>query len=193
MVEIKDKVVSVEALKLVYDALNLIPPYTEVNNGNVLGIVDGHLAWVNIESNTQPEEPEPVPRTYNITYNLDNGITVNPNTSSITENEGYSTVITVSDGTIDSVVVTMGGLDITSTAFITANNRIIIDQVTGDIVITITKAEIVRDDIVGTITGDTHVINLNSDVLSTGNYTLYFEDADNNKLEGFDPIGNVEV
>lgn len=72
--------------------------------------------------------------TYTITNKLTNVSTDNPITT-ITENSGYTAELTAdTDYTIDSVTVTMGGTDITSTIY--GNGVITIDSVTGDVVIT---------------------------------------------------------
>lgn len=83
--------------------------------------------------------PTPTPNTYNITYNLTNCSKNNTNTS-IAEGESYSCTITSNDGyTIDSITVTMGGNNITSSAV--SGNTITINSVSGDIVITAVATE----------------------------------------------------
>lgn len=78
--------------------------------------------------------PTPTPNTYNITYNLTNCSKNNTNTT-IAEGENYSCTITSNDGyTIDSITVTMGGNNITSS--VVSGNTITINSVSGDIVIT---------------------------------------------------------
>ena len=71
---------------------------------------------------------------YTITNNLTNSSNSN-NASTVNENASYSATITADTGyTLDSVTVTMGGVDITSTAYL--NGTISIASVTGNIVIT---------------------------------------------------------
>lgn len=72
--------------------------------------------------------------TYTITNNLTNVSTDNPVTT-VNENSGYTANLTAdTEYTIDSVTVTMGGIDITSTAY--SNGIITIDSVTGNVIIT---------------------------------------------------------
>ena len=72
--------------------------------------------------------------TYNITKNLDN-VTILDNRTTIEQYESYCTTISANANCdLDSVVITMGGLDITESVF--DNNSINIPDVTGDIVIT---------------------------------------------------------
>lgn len=75
-------------------------------------------------------------------YSVTNTLTkvVNSN-GAISVNEGspYLAALTAEEGyTIDSVEVTMGGVDVTSTAYTSANGVIYISSVTGAIVITAT-------------------------------------------------------
>lgn len=72
--------------------------------------------------------------TYIITNNLTN-CTTNNNANSISANSSYSATITANDNYIlNSITVTMGGNDITSSAV--SGSSISINSVTGDIVIT---------------------------------------------------------
>jgi len=76
------------------------------------------------------------------TYLITNALThvTNSNTSaSIQSGSAYSGTLTAdTDYTIDSVVITMGGVDITSTAYSNATGEINIASVTGDILVTAT-------------------------------------------------------
>lgn len=72
--------------------------------------------------------------TYAVINNLTNVTTSNKSTS-VTANGSYSATLTVNDGcTLGSVTVTMGGADITSTAY--ANGKVTIGAVTGLLIIT---------------------------------------------------------
>lgn len=78
------------------------------------------------------EEPEPV--TYTITNNLTN-VTSNNSTASVEENASYTATLTAASGyELDTVTVTMGGTDVTSTVY--ANGVVTISAVTGNVVIT---------------------------------------------------------
>ena len=76
----------------------------------------------------------PVPTTYTVTNNLTN--VTNSNTSiSVTQGNSYTGTLTASSGyTIDSVSITMGGVDVTGTSY--SGGTITIANVTGNIVIT---------------------------------------------------------
>lgn len=74
------------------------------------------------------------PTTYSITNNLTNCNTSN-STTSVTKGGSFSTIITARDGyKVNSITVSMGGTDITSSAV--NKNSISISNVTGNIVIT---------------------------------------------------------
>jgi predicted MPP superfamily phosphohydrolase len=75
---------------------------------------------------------------YSVTYKLTNCTSSNT-AAEIAENRAYSTTIAlIEDAVLDSVTVTMGGTDITSSAY---NNGVVsIANVTGDIVITATAS-----------------------------------------------------
>lgn len=88
-------------------------------------------------------------QTYNITNNL-TGASNDNDASIITKGSKYTaTISALIDYEIDSIIVTMGGVDITSSAVI--GNAITIEEVTGDIVITVTT-NIAEDFEYGTFT-----------------------------------------
>lgn len=73
---------------------------------------------------------------YAITYALTSVICDN-SAASVVKGAAYTAHLTASDGyNIDSVVVTMGGIDVTSKVYTSSTGVIIIDSVTGDVVIT---------------------------------------------------------
>lgn len=73
--------------------------------------------------------------TYSVTYNLTNCTSSNSDSITIEGNSFKATLYgTDADATIENVVVTMGGIDITANCY--ANGIIDIAEVTGDIVIT---------------------------------------------------------
>lgn len=83
---------------------------------------------------------EPGATTWSITATLTNATSSNSATS-VAKGGSYSATITAKEGyTISSVTVTMGGIDITSTAWNAGNGTISISVVTGDIVITASAA-----------------------------------------------------
>ena len=74
------------------------------------------------------------PMTYTITNTLTN-VTTSNSANSIKENSSYTATLTANDGyNLDTVTVTMGGADITSS--VVSGNTITISSVTGNIVIT---------------------------------------------------------
>ena len=84
--------------------------------------------------NIVEEQGSEGPVTYSITNNLTN-VTNSNSASSVDSGSSYSATLTPTDGyTLSSVTITMGGSDITSTAY--SNSSISISSVTGDIVIT---------------------------------------------------------
>jgi hypothetical protein len=79
--------------------------------------------------------------TYTITNNLTN-VTTSNNQPVIVENERYVATITANqDHYINAVEITMGGIDITNTAY--NAGEIVIQEVTGNVVITVSAAEYV--------------------------------------------------
>lgn len=84
----------------------------------------------------------PPAQTYTVTNTL-TGCTTNNSAVAVTENEPYSATITASTGyklTGATVAITMGGTDITATAY--NNGAISIASVTGDLSITITAVAV---------------------------------------------------
>ena len=111
--------------------------------------------------------------TKTITYNLSNVVSSNTQTS-IESGQPYSTALAVGQGyTLNSVSVTMGGVDITSTAY--SSGTITIPSVTGNIVITAT-AVLAAQSITATYTQsgtvyDTDSLDsLKADLVVTANY-----------------------
>lgn len=85
---------------------------------------------------------EPVVTKYTITNTLSNASN-NNNATEIEENQSYTATITASEGySINSVIITMGGADITNTVY--NNGNINIPKVTGNLVITVECTEIVK-------------------------------------------------
>ena len=78
---------------------------------------------------------------YSVTSTLSH-VTSSNSTLSVTEGSSYYAELTPEDGyALDSVTVTMGGLDITATAY--GDGVVSIGAVTGDIVITATAAKVI--------------------------------------------------
>lgn len=124
------------------------------------------IATIPIGSNTQIT-------TYSVTNNLTNCSTNNTSTS-VTQNSSYRAVITARSGyTLSSVVVTMGGVNITSSAY--SNGIINIAQVTGNVNITANAVENVSTTtytVISTLTNcstdnETRTVNENSPYSAT--------------------------
>ena len=74
---------------------------------------------------------------YAIVNNLTHTSSSNAGTTTVDEGDSYSTSIGVEIGyTLDSVTVTMGGVDITSSVYNSGTQQIVISSVTGNVVIT---------------------------------------------------------
>lgn len=71
---------------------------------------------------------------YKVTNNLTNCTTSNT-ASDVIENSAYTEVLTATTGTLKTPTISMGGVDITSKAWISAYNRVTISNVTGDVII----------------------------------------------------------
>ena len=129
---------------------------------------------------------EPTPNTYTITNTLSNATNSNTATS-IEENSSYSANISANSGyKLKTVTVTMGGTDITNTAY--SSGTITISSVTGNIALTVTT-EADTDVVVGNIDSDN---NISLTGLSTGTYTLKYED-DNGVLSNYNTTATLEV
>lgn len=78
---------------------------------------------------------------YNVTNNL-TGVTNSNSQTEVTEGF-YSATLTVEDGfMLNSVVITMGGVDVTDSVYTADTGSILITEVTGDIVITAVAEEL---------------------------------------------------
>ena len=86
--------------------------------------------------------------------------------STITQNQSYTATITADAGyTLDSVTVTMGGVDVTASAVSSGN--ISIASVTGNVIITATATAIVRENLLTMNDGNINK-RLNSSGITTG-------------------------
>ena len=115
-----------------------------------------------------------IPSTKTITYNLSHVSSGNTETS-IESGRMYTTTLAVASGyTINSVVVTMGGEDITSTAY--RSGMITINRVTGNIVITasaVLQAQSITATYTqsGTVYDTDDLDSLKADLVVTANYS----------------------
>lgn len=83
----------------------------------------------------EPDVPDvPDVQTYSVTHNL-TGVISSNSVDTVNDGDSYSTTLTVEDGYIlNSVVITMGGDDITANAY--GDGYVLITNVSGDVVIT---------------------------------------------------------
>ena len=90
-----------------------------------------------VSDGSSTETPEVV--TYTITTALTN-VTTDSTASTVTAGAGYTAVLSPAEGyRLDSVTVTMGGVDITDTAY--SDSVVSIGAVTGDVIITASAVE----------------------------------------------------
>lgn len=87
-------------------------------------------------------DPEPTTKTYSITQNLTN-VTSSFTGSSVNENDTFSATLTEDENYSlteegASVVVTMAGVDVTNTSYVSTTKTINIENVNGNIVVTAT-------------------------------------------------------
>lgn len=112
------------------------------------------------------------------TYLITNVLThvTNSNTSaSIQSGSAYSGTLTAdTDYTIDSVTVTMGGVDITATAYDSSDDSITIASVTGDIVITATATAVPAYEASNLTFDGTNYINTGVSLFSSENINRDF-------------------
>ena len=125
--------------------------------------------------------------TFTVTNSLSNCASSN-STGSIGINESYAATITAASGyTLDgaTVSITMGGTDITASAY--NNGAISIPAVTGNVVITIAAAEKVKENL---FNKDDPDVVLRGRINSSGNAVAY---ADGQLVTGFIPaqVGDV--
>lgn len=111
--------------------------YTSNQSANITALESA------LASSSEGGGDTPIVTNYNITNNLTNCANSNVNTT-VAENSSYVANITASDGyTLDSVIVTMGGEDITSTVY--SEGIININSVTGNIVIIASASENINE------------------------------------------------
>ena len=153
--------------------------------------IDGLIITIDGIKYTLSEDAEGNITATKVKHTVTNNLTNATNSNSVTEvedNTYYSANISANTGyKLNSVVVTMGGTDVTSSAY--SNGNINISNVTGNIVITVTT-EIDTDSIVGSIDSN-NVISLTG--LASGTYTLKYEDSNGNVLDDFSTITTMEV
>lgn len=126
--------------------------------------------------------------TYTVTNRLTNATSDNTNVS-VVEGSSYTANITAGAGhtlTGATVLITMGGTDITSIAY--SNGVVTIPNVTGNIIIDITTAEESTTTVTGTMNSN-RVISI--DGLVSGNYNLFYEDESGNILNDYNCLAGT--
>ena len=112
--------------------------------------------------------------THTITNHLTN-VTTSNNTSVIVEGKPYAATLTLAQGaTLDSVAITMGNTDITSTAWDATNMAISIASVTGDVVITARASIIIEQTVTWSGSGSDKSTG-NSPYIDARESDVYFE------------------
>lgn len=133
--------------------------------------------------------------TYSVTNNL-TGCATSNTISAITENTSYSATITANNGyslTGATVSVTMGGTDITSTAY--NNGTISIASVTGNLVITITAVVVTLSSIsaVYTQAGTVYTTDSLNSLKSNLVVTAYYSDSSSAAVTDYILSGTLAV
>lgn len=107
--------------------------YSSDQSGNITALEAALAAGDTGDDNTGGDEtPDAV--TYTVTNKLTN-VSSNNSAASVTKGARYAAILTAADGyTLDAVTVTMGGVDVTATAY--AAGVVTIASVTGAVVIT---------------------------------------------------------
>ena len=82
-----------------------------------------------------PAQPGPTPTTHSVTQNLTE-VSSTFTGDSVEDGAAFTAELTATTGTITTVTVTMGGTDITATAWDDTTDTVTIAAVTGDVVIT---------------------------------------------------------
>ena len=112
---------------------------TKNGKGQFTYEITGHVSLY--DQDTMPAEfysYEGDDEVYTVTKNLTN-VTSSNNETDVAEGESYTATLSAASGyTLGTVTVTMGGTDVTSTAYNSSTHKITIAAVTGNIVITAT-------------------------------------------------------
>ena len=99
-----------------------------------------------------------------------------------------SRIVPSHDYTLGAITVTMDGTDITASSVF--GDRIIIPKISGPITIGCAATSNTVTDAVGSIDVSTNNITLDSS-LSSGTYTLWYEDSTDTKLSGWAQIAEI--
>lgn len=94
-----------------------------------------------VQGSDEPTPPTPpTPTTYSVTYTLDEHVSSSNEATSVNAEAAYTTTLTAAeDYRIDTISVTMGGTDVTESAYTADTGVVSIASVTGNIVITATS------------------------------------------------------
>lgn len=129
----RNTIITAENLNDIQDELIRLGSLNSVYIGAVQP-TDGALYWLDTSDSGGVAEE------YSITVNLTN-VSIDNAATSITEGDSYAAALTADEGyALSTVTVTMGGANVTNTAY--ASGSIYIASVTGDIVVTATATEI---------------------------------------------------
>ena len=149
--------------------------YSTDQSASITALENALLSGGSGEPDTPADPDEPVVTTYTIVSALLHA-TSNNASASVESGESYTATITAEDGyTLDgaAVSVTMGGVDITPTAY--ANGVVHISSVTGNVIITVTAAVTAQSDILYQLASPLVCTADGSDPIDTG---LKISDSD---------------
>ena len=138
-----DKLLALKADKATtLDGYNIIDAYTAAEVDNILKSYQKQLiAGANVKIVDDVISVDIGATYHTVTYNI-TGATISNRPTVVQDNQSFTTTINVNDNfTLKSVKITMGDVDITTTAYNSQSNIITINNVTDNIVITIVAAE----------------------------------------------------
>lgn len=120
-------------------ALQLNSPKSSVEQGTAQYDAWFDAVYIPTTTPTPGPTPTPTPTVYSVTQNLTD-VESSFTGTEVEEGAAFEAELTATSGTIDSVEVTMDGVDITETAWSDLTSKVTIDSVAGDIVITASAA-----------------------------------------------------
>ena len=123
-----------------------------------------------------------------ITTNFTN-VASNNSAVSVEYGSTYSATLTSENKnwTVQNIVVIMNGVDVTNSVVV--NNTITIPSVNGDISI----SAVASNKVLGTVEETNNVISINDGELTSGTYTMRYEDADGNPIANMDDITTFTI
>ena len=121
----------IDTVTVTMGGTNITSSYNTSTNTLSVNRVTGNIV-INVTTKT---------KAHSITYS-GNNFTHSNNATSVNHGDSFTTTLSASIGNISSVTVTMGGVDISSTAY--SNGTVTINSVTGDVQISVTTTCLVE-------------------------------------------------